>query len=133
MPDEGDQPPPASLVVALAGPRPPALAEVRRQAVDFLPPLSDDKVNDVLLVVTELVSNAYDHGERALALRVTCGRQVIRVEVDDVSPRLPTLGRSSIGRYRGHGLLMVENLCKDWGVAQRDGHKTVWAVLIGDY
>ncbi|GAA1298551.1 ATP-binding protein [Saccharothrix xinjiangensis] len=120
------------LVVDLTGPHPPALADVRRRTVAYLPVLAEDKVDDVLLVVTELVSNAYDHGGRALELRVGTGRQLIRVEVDDESPRLPVLGRSSAGRYRGHGLLMVENLCKDWGVAQRTSYKTVWAVLTSD-
>ncbi|MFT7834587.1 ATP-binding protein [Saccharothrix sp. BKS2] len=132
MTDEGDRSPPAPLVVDLTGPRPPALADVRRRTVASLPALSDDKVDDVLLVVTELVSNAYDHGDRALELRVGGSRQLVRIEVDDESPDMPVLGRSSIGRYRGHGLLMVENLCKDWGVARGTAHKTVWAVLTSD-
>jgi two-component sensor histidine kinase len=132
MSDEGDQDPLPPLVVDLTGPPPPVLADVRRRTTRFLPPLSEDKVDDVLLVVTELVSNAYDHGVRALELRVGAGRRLIRVEVDDESPHLPVLGRSSVGRFRGHGLLMVENLCKDWGVVRKATHKTVWAVLTGD-
>lgn len=132
MTDEGDHAPPVPLVVDLTGPHPPALADVRRRTVAHLPALPDDKVDDVLLVVTELVSNAYDHGEHPLELRVGATRQLIRVEVDDESPHVPVLGRSSAGRYRGHGLLMVENLCKDWGVAHRASHKTVWAVLTGE-
>ncbi len=132
MTDEGDRPPPAALVVDLRGPQPPVLAELRRRTADSLPTLAEDRVDDVLLVVTELVSNAYDHGEHPLELRVGATRQLIRVEVDDESPHVPVLGRSSAGRYRGHGLLMVENLCKDWGVAHRASYKTVWAVLTGE-
>ncbi|MEJ2855093.1 MULTISPECIES: ATP-binding protein [unclassified Saccharothrix] len=109
----------------------PTLATVRRWVADALADLSDDTRDDCLLVVNELVSNAYDHGSgpRGIRLRRTSRPCLVRFEVDDAEPDHPTLGRSRLGEDRGRGLVIVHNLAVDWGVsAHRDG-KTVWAEL----
>ncbi|MGM1061702.1 ATP-binding protein [Saccharothrix sp. Mg75] len=116
------------LVIALDGVA-PALSDIRRKAAAFVDGLDEDKVGDLLLVVTELVSNAYDHGLRALEVRLTGDADSVRVEVDDESPDRPVLGHSRLGATRGNGLRMVQTLCVDWGVTWRDRGKTVWAVL----
>ncbi|WP_405010204.1 ATP-binding protein [Kitasatospora sp. NBC_01539] len=82
---------------------------------------------DVLLMVSELVTNACLHagGPRELTLQRTADG--LRVEVADNSldpPRLRT------GRPRtvpgGHGLLVVDRLSTAWGSEPGPVGKTVW-------
>ncbi|OIV38598.1 hypothetical protein BIV57_04925 [Mangrovactinospora gilvigrisea] len=88
-------------------------------------------VDDVLLVVSELVTNACLHagGPRELRL-VGGGDDEIRVEVADGTEERPEASRPHrSGRPGGHGIFIVQRLSAAWGVApDRDG-KTVWAVV----
>ncbi|GAA1269272.1 ATP-binding protein [Kitasatospora nipponensis] len=96
----------------------------------WLPPASEDQrlvAEDVLLLVSELVTNAAQHagGARELVLRGTAGR--LRVEVVDASPAAPaprTPGRA--GRPGGHGLFVVAALSREWGWAPHGPGKAVW-------
>ncbi|MFF1336941.1 ATP-binding protein [Streptomyces sp. NPDC058290] len=90
-----------------------------------------EAAEDILLLVSEMVSNACIHagGPRALVLRRSAGR--LRIEVGDGSPehprRLRTTGSALPG---GHGLLVLERLARSWGCEPyADGQvgKTVWA------
>ncbi|MGW0912471.1 ATP-binding protein [Streptomyces sp. NPDC002784] len=87
---------------------------------------------DVLLVVSELVTNACLHAEGPEQLRISCDNKVIRLEVSDggagqPAPRTPH--RAS--RPGGHGMFIVQRLCLDWGIVRAPGAtgKTVWAEL----
>ncbi len=87
---------------------------------------------DVLLVVSELVTNACLHAEGPDALRLLCDGKVLRIEVSDrgagqPAPRTP----HRAGRPGGHGMFIVQRLCLDWGVVRGPGGagKTVWAEL----
>ncbi|WP_175407976.1 ATP-binding protein [Streptomyces sp. TRM64462] len=87
---------------------------------------------DVLLVVSELVTNACLHADGPEELRVTLGPKVLRLEVTDrgtgqPAPRTP----HRAGRPGGHGMFIVQRLCLDWGVTRAAGAvgKTVWAEL----
>ncbi|WP_274559290.1 ATP-binding protein [Streptomyces spiramyceticus] len=87
---------------------------------------------DVLLVVSELVTNACLHAEGPEELRVTCDGKVLRLEVIDrgagqPAPRTP----HRAGRPGGHGMFIVQRLCLDWGVVREPEAtgKTVWAEL----
>jgi anti-sigma regulatory factor (Ser/Thr protein kinase) len=109
----------------------PALAAVRRWATGVLTDLTEDELDDCMLVATEMVSNAYDHGDgpRAVRLRRSADRCVVRIEVDDGSPDHLTVGRSRLGPNRGRGLIIIDKLAATWGVVLRPGGKTVWAEL----
>ncbi|MEV8093125.1 ATP-binding protein [Kitasatospora sp. NPDC085879] len=82
---------------------------------------------DVLLMVSELVTNACLHagGPRELVLHRTGGG--LRVEVSDGSAEPPVLQtdrpRSLPG---GHGLRVVDRLAVAWGSVPRPLGKTVW-------
>ncbi|MEU3031651.1 ATP-binding protein [Streptomyces incarnatus] len=87
---------------------------------------------DVLLVVSELVTNACLHAEGPDELALACDNKVIRLEVTDrgagqPAPRTP----HRAGRPGGHGMFIVQRLCLDWGVVRAEGRpgKTVWAEL----
>jgi hypothetical protein len=100
----------------------------------WLPTTSADAraaVEDVLLVVSELVTNACLHagGPEELVLHNESG--CIRLEVVDnglgePAPRVP----HRAGRPGGHGMFIVQRLSRAWGVRRHaDGRpgKTVWA------
>lgn len=107
------------------------LGAVRRWVGEVLADLGDDDLDDCVLVVNELVSNAFDHadGPRCARLRRSEGPCVVRAEVDDASPGELVPGRSRLGDSRGRGLIIVERLSEDWGVDARVRGKTVWAEI----
>ncbi|MFF9046725.1 ATP-binding protein [Streptomyces parvulus] len=101
----------------------------------WLPSATADQraaAEDVLLVVSELVTNACLHAEGPDELRIAFERKVIRLEVSDrgngePAPRNP----HRAGRPGGHGMFIVQRLCLDWGVLRTPGvaGKRVWAEL----
>lgn len=121
------------LVLDLGESTPP-LVMVRRWAAVALADLSDDVLGDVLLVVTELVTNAFDHGVFAREVRLfrIPGACAVRIEVDDSSPAQPVIGHSRINRHRGRGLVIVARLSKAWGAIPNVVGKTVWAEVACD-
>jgi anti-sigma regulatory factor (Ser/Thr protein kinase) len=123
-------PPHKSAVLILGlGEHTPLLVMVRRWAAQELADLSDDLLGDVLLIATELVTNAYDHGlfAREIRLRRIVEPSAVRIEVDDSSSAQPVLGHSTVDRRRGRGLVIVDRLSRDWGVIPNVVGKTVWA------
>ncbi len=117
---------------------PPApLGALRSWLRTLLTAENDEFVIDVELVATELVTNAYEHTGRPLAIRVyrPPESRVLRIEVDDGAPEtapatLPVPENSDRGGFRGRGLLMVQGISRSWGVERHPAHKTVWADLV---
>jgi len=108
----------------------PALVEVRRWASRTLARVDDAHLGDVLLVVTELVTNAYDHGQgpREVRMSHTPAPCRVRIEVEDSSRDHPVLATPSPERPGGRGIQIVDKLADHWGVLEhRAGGKTVWA------
>jgi hypothetical protein len=84
-------------------------------------------VDDVLLLVSELVTNACLHagGPQELMLNYTPER--LRIEVTDASPVPPRpRPRGPAGRPGGNGLVVVERLARTWGSTRRGAGKAVW-------
>ncbi|KPI15952.1 hypothetical protein OV450_8150 [Actinobacteria bacterium OV450] len=97
----------------------------------------DAAVEDVLLLVSEAVTNAAMHagGVTEFVLRLgpadpqaPAGRAGdLRVEVADASPVLPQMRpRTALGLPGGHGLMVLNRLARSWGVTPREGGKSVW-------
>ncbi|OKI16189.1 hypothetical protein A6A25_12935 [Saccharothrix sp. CB00851] len=107
----------------------PDLADVRRWTGEVLADLGEDEITDAKLVVCELVTNAYEHGEHPLRARLWRAGDSIRIEVTDLSPRLPVVRDSSVRVTRGRGMVLVDRLCRQWGAVRHAVGKTVWAVL----
>lgn len=101
----------------------------------WLPAASADQraaAEDVLLVVSELVTNACLHAGGPEELRIGSGPKLLRLEVVDAGSGDPaTRSPHRAGRPGGHGMFIVQRLCLDWGVVRSgDGAgKTVWAEL----
>ncbi|GAB1508194.1 ATP-binding protein [Actinophytocola sp. KF-1] len=111
---------------------PQLLARVRRWTATALADLGDDHLNDVMLILVELVSNAYEHGGGCRSVRLARSRTPCRidVEVDDNNADQLTPGVSRFGTKanRGRGLIMIDKIAESWGVRNADGvGKTVWA------
>lgn len=89
----------------------------------------DHKVDDVLIVVSELVTNTVLHAGAPGRLRLSLGDHAIRVEVTDRHPGSPELQPPAIDRSGGRGLLLVSLLADRWGTTPSEPGKTVWAEL----
>jgi anti-sigma regulatory factor (Ser/Thr protein kinase) len=85
-----------------------------------------DEVDLVLLLTSELVTNAICHGDGQIAVRTTIRGRWVRVEVDDATPCDLAPGPLGHDGERGRGLAIVDALAADWGVIERPGGKTVW-------
>lgn len=82
-------------------------------------------VDDVVLVVGELVTNAVVHGGRTRSVRLVGSSRRARIEVADDSPELPIFREP--GLDGGWGLRLVERISGgSWGVSLRGGGKVVW-------
>jgi anti-sigma regulatory factor (Ser/Thr protein kinase) len=111
-------------------------AQVRRWTSNTLTGIGDAHLGDVLMVVTELVTNAYEHGRGALEVRMGHARAPcrVRIEVDDSCLDHPVVAAPSQTTPGGRGMLMVEKLAVGWGVQEHrgTGGKTVWADVACD-
>jgi anti-sigma regulatory factor (Ser/Thr protein kinase) len=83
---------------------------------------------DGVLVVSELVTNAVQHGSGPVHVRIVDGASV-RIEVTDARPVERLEARDpDPDDPRGRGLFLVEALADAWGVADApNGGKVVWA------
>ncbi|MET8998819.1 ATP-binding protein [Amycolatopsis sp. Hca4] len=84
-------------------------------------------VDDALLVVTELATNALRHGDGHPVLRLSVEGTDIRVEVFDDNPEFPV--RRHPGTDGGWGLALVDRLSSVRGSAPHGRGKVVWCVL----
>jgi anti-sigma regulatory factor (Ser/Thr protein kinase) len=108
----------------------PTIAEARRFVVDRLNgwDVPDPVVRDLVLITSELVTNAVVHGGSPVELRLerTGSRVVVLVE-DDAVGRLPQAQRPSDDDEHGRGLHIVEALSDEWGMRETDRGKCVWS------
>jgi anti-sigma regulatory factor (Ser/Thr protein kinase) len=84
---------------------------------------------DLLLVVSELVTNAVVHGAEPIVVTVTRAPERVRVEVTDgLSDAPPHNNRAAPNAETGRGLSVVTRLAVAWGWRASPGRgKTVWA------
>lgn len=108
-------------------------ALVAEQAV----PIDGDVLHGLLLIVSELVTNAVRHAavlSPELGVEVAVGADWIRVAVEDQHPYRPKALETDHGRTGGRGLLLVKTITAEAGgscdVAQTaTGGKVIWAAL----
>lgn len=90
-------------------------------------------IDDVGLVVTELVTNAFLHADPPVTVRVSQGERLVRVEVEDAGHGMPVQVTSSSRSMTGRGLSLVAALSESWGVhSSEGGGKIVWAEVPED-
>ncbi|MEU9603520.1 ATP-binding protein [Streptomyces sp. NPDC048057] len=97
----------------------------------------DDVVQGLLLILTELVTNAVKHAallSPEVAVEVAVGAARIRVAVEDDHPYRPTALETDWRHTGGRGLLLVREITREAGGAYdveptAGGGKVVWAEL----
>lgn len=106
---------------------------LKRQGV----PVHDDVVQGLLLIVSELVTNAVRHAallSPEVAVEVGIGTEWIRVSVEDNHPYRPKALESDAARTGGRGLLLVREITREAGGVcdvehTASGGKIIWAAL----
>lgn len=91
----------------------------------------DVDTDAVLLLTSELVTNALLHASLPLSLLVTQVTGVIRIEVIDGSPAVPVQRMNSSMATSGRGIELTDMLADRWGYAvdEEAGTKSVWFEL----
>lgn len=87
------------------------------------------RCGDLLLCVSEVVTNAVLHARSAPRLTLTQHGDVVRVEVVDDDPHLPVRVGHGLSAPTGRGLHLLDRLTTAWGADARDGGKVVWFEL----
>jgi anti-sigma regulatory factor (Ser/Thr protein kinase)/PAS domain-containing protein len=90
-----------------------------------------DLADGVLLVVSELVTNALVHTHGAIRLDLTLAADRLRIAVADSSPRAPA--KPVVADWEatgGRGILLVEAMSAAWGSVPVSGGKQVWSEIV---
>jgi anti-sigma regulatory factor (Ser/Thr protein kinase) len=97
--------------------------------------LSEAERGDVMLVISELVTNAVRHvshrpDENTVSLAVGVATPRLRIEVCDPGTGFATagLGRRPGNAPDGRGLLIVDAIAQRWGASRRSRH-CVWTEI----
>jgi len=118
---------------ALSLPRAPAAASdarhvIRRRLGELL---SEDALDDVLLVVTELIANAVVHGRGDITLEIAFdGPRVTGFVADEGAGFAAPAPRSGDRPGGGYGLELVARCAYRWGL--HDGSSRVWFEILAE-
>jgi anti-sigma regulatory factor (Ser/Thr protein kinase) len=85
---------------------------------------ADDVVDDVMVVVSELVTNVVMHTKSDSVVTAAFDDHRLRIEVHDHDPRGPAVAENA--SRGGFGLPLLESLCDAWGWEATDDGKRVW-------
>jgi anti-sigma regulatory factor (Ser/Thr protein kinase) len=91
--------------------------------------MSDDIADDVLLIVSELVTNAIRYGRAPVQFAMRFTERDVVVEVADCERRRPQLRPFDPAGPTGRGLRVVEALGASWGVRPTGLGKSVWCTV----
>ena len=97
-----------------------ALAEVETE------PGGDDLVQLLLLMASELATNAVLHGRTDFTVRVRVDPSDVCIEVSDANTRMPQPCLTPADATTGRGLAIIDASGLDWGAERHAGGKTVW-------
>jgi anti-sigma regulatory factor (Ser/Thr protein kinase) len=107
---------------------------VRRFIVSRAAACPAELLDLVVLLASELMTNAVVHGRRPVELRLSDDGARIKVEISDGDPApLPPAGSGpSDDQPSGRGLLIVNSLCDRWGRRRRrmPPGEVVWFELV---
>lgn len=101
--------------------------EIRSMLLGF--GLEEAQLDDVLLAASELVTNAFEHGECPQRMELSYFEGQVTLRVHDSGIGLPELRAPSPAEARSRGLVLVQALSEEWGFESCPGGKFVWAVF----
>ena len=93
------------------------------------PEHAGEVLDRALLVVSELIVNAVEHGRPPVRAGVDCRSGLLRLEVSDGSDDEPRLSSPGLDAESGRGVALVASLSSAWGVRPEAVGKTVWCDL----
>jgi anti-sigma regulatory factor (Ser/Thr protein kinase) len=105
-----------------------ARQEVRR-AISVLG-LNGDLAEDIVLVTSELVTNAVEHGGGQCRFEIDHSDGVLTIRVYDPGSDRPAPRAPKAPAPRGRGLWLVERLANAWGSEDSANGKCVWARFV---
>ncbi|WP_158277195.1 ATP-binding protein [Serinibacter arcticus] len=107
------------------------MAAARRRAADAFAEagLGKEESQILVLLVSELVTNAIVHARPPVELSIDVDRWRTRVEVSDAVGRVPHARSADRGASGGRGLALVEQLSTQWGTTIGSRGKSVWLEL----
>ena len=116
---------PVPLALAAGVEAPGRARQFLRHQLERVVPV--DILDVVLLLGTEVVTNAVRHAVGPILLAVTLNPNLIRIEVADGSRQVPVRRFQAASVVpSGRGLHLLDMLAVDWGVAAREPGKVVW-------
>jgi serine phosphatase RsbU (regulator of sigma subunit)/anti-sigma regulatory factor (Ser/Thr protein kinase) len=96
-------------------------------------PADPDRVDTLVLLCSELVTNAVLHAAAPSEVRLRVREGRVRLEVHDPSPQVPVARAPDLAATNGRGMMLVDALADAWGIDVGDGlpdeGKTVWVEL----
>jgi anti-sigma regulatory factor (Ser/Thr protein kinase) len=121
-------------LIALELPAEPHSAKVARDSVAGLDGHLGAVFGDVVLLISELVTNSVRHAgldaSQPLQLSVATDGDTVRIVVRDPGPGFrPPKAPDDPAHVGGWGLVLVEQLSQRWGVERLDGATVVWCEL----
>lgn len=109
---------------------PRSVGEARRRALELAEPLvEDDRLGDLRLVLSEVLSNAVRHGSDTgtILLTLTPKQDYLCVQVTDSGAGLAPRPRATApDEDGGWGFFLIEQLTRRWGMTREDHHTRVW-------
>jgi signal transduction histidine kinase/serine phosphatase RsbU (regulator of sigma subunit)/DNA-binding response OmpR family regulator len=109
----------------------PAVSNARQVVTDHLHEwgVPEDTIDEVVLMASELVTNAFLHGRPPIDLRLRSSGGEITLEVQDRAPYRPRRRRAQKDDEHGRGLQIVSILADRWGSRATGTGKSVWCTL----
>ena len=96
-------------------PDPTSARACRRFLLDTLDEWNADEFADeAVLLLSELVTNAVLHAGTDIEIDLRLERGILRVEVRDGDPRIPSVRQYSLLSGTGRGLALVAGTAKSW-------------------
>ncbi|MGP3957347.1 ATP-binding protein [Nonomuraea sp. 3N208] len=89
----------------------------------------EDQVQVAELLVSELVGNAVDHAYGQVRLGFSAADGLLRCEVEDEDPELPSMRTVDVDAESGRGLFLVDMLSNRWGGVSTARGKAIWFEL----
>ena len=110
---------------------PRSVAAARRFVAESLAGLSQDVLDVLVLMVSELATNSVVHARSPFRVRVDRGPKAVRIDVHDLDSGRIEIAHATPNDLHGRGLSMVDVLSDDWGVTRSadESGKTVWFTL----
>jgi anti-sigma regulatory factor (Ser/Thr protein kinase) len=77
-----------------------------------------DYIDDTVLIISELVTNALRHGAGTISIQLSRAGHDLRIEVHDHGPGRPVRRHAGTGDEGGRGLEVIDGL-----ISMHDGHR----------